>query len=349
MKKLTLSALLAATLVSASDYNYEISPMVGYALPNNGQELKNHGVYGVEAQYNGLDSAIKPELSVLYSDADYEQNAGDVNIFRTAINGVYDLSSSNGITPFIKAGLGYETMSNHALDNHNSAFADVGAGVKVALAKQIALKLEAIDMVKFNDFNWDNNLLFMAGLNFAFGEKAQPAAPAVVAPAVVAAVVAAPKPTPVIPVVAPAAVCPVDSDKDGIFDPQDKCPNTPEGFKVDADGCPLTATLKINFETNSDKIKLNGDREVHQFADFLKDSPAYKANIVGYTDSVGTDAYNQKLSLKRANATKEILLKDGVAADRLTAEGKGEANPIASNATEEGRALNRRVEAELIK
>jgi OOP family OmpA-OmpF porin len=71
MKKLALSALLAATLISASDYNYEVSPMVGYAFPSDGQELKDHGVYGAEMQYNGFESAIKPELSLLYSNPDF--------------------------------------------------------------------------------------------------------------------------------------------------------------------------------------------------------------------------------------------------------------------------------------
>ncbi|MFY9142825.1 OmpA family protein [Sulfuricurvum sp.] len=348
MKKLAFSALLAATLLGASDYNYEISPMVGYAFPN-AQDLKDHGVYGAEMQFNNFDSVIKPELSVLFSNADYENGAGDTDIFRTAINGVYELGKSNNITPFVKAGLGYETMSNHQYDNHNSAFADAGAGVKVGITDQIALKLEAIEMLKFNNFNWDNNLLLMAGLNFAFGEKAQPEAP-VAAPAPVpepvAAPVAAPAPKPAPKVVVAA---PIDSDGDGVFDPQDKCPNTPKGFKVDVDGCPLKATLQLNFATDSNKVDAEGEAKVAEFASFLNESPAYKANIVGHTDSTGSDKYNQKLSEKRAETVKTMLIKDGVAAERLTSEGMGEKMPVASNKTKEGRAENRRIEVELCK
>lgn len=348
MKKLAFSALLAATLLGASEYNYEISPMAGYAFPN-AQDLKDHGVYGAEMQFNNLDSVIKPELSVLFSNADYQNGAGDTDIFRSALNGVYELGKSNNITPFIKAGLGYETMSNHQYDNHNSAFADAGAGVKVGITDQIALKLEAIEMLKFNNFNWDNNLLLMAGLNFAFGEKAQPEAP-VAAPA--------PKPEPVVaPVAAPApkpapkavVAAPIDSDGDGVFDPQDKCPNTPKGFKVDVDGCPLKATLQLNFASDSNKVDAEGEAKVAEFASFLNESPAYKANIVGHTDSTASDAYNQKLSEKRAATVKTMLIKDGVASERLTSEGMGEKMPVASNKTKAGRAENRRIEVELCK
>ena len=66
--------------------------------------------------------------------------------------------------------------------------------------------------------------------------------------------------------------------------------------------------------------------------------------VDGYTDSVGTDKYNQGLSERRANAVMSHLVDRGVSASRLTATGYGESNPVASNDTAEGRALNRRVE-----
>lgn len=81
-----------------------------------------------------------------------------------------------------------------------------------------------------------------------------------------------------------------------------------------------------------------------EIADALKNEPALKAEIHGHTDSVGTNAYNQTLSVKRANAVLTYLTKKGVAASRLTAIGFGETKPEASNKTKEGRAQNRRVE-----
>jgi OmpA-OmpF porin, OOP family len=369
MKKIALSALLAATLVSASDYNYEITPMAGYVYPS-GQRLNNHTAFGGEFQYNAVDSLLKPELSAIWSNADYEyKKPHATDIWRTAINGVYDYKTSNHITPFAKAGLGYEQINDrgNGIDNlnHNGAFADVGAGVKMGITDQIALKLEAIEMLKFNHFDWDNSLLLMAGLNFAFDKKAAPVIPVPVVtpePVVVPAPVVVPKPEPVVvpapkpvvipaPVVVPApkpvVVAPIDSDKDGVFDPKDKCPGTPSGFKVDADGCPLSATLHLKFATNSNTIDADGTAKIAAFSTFLKESPAYKASITGHTDSSASDAYNQKLSEKRAEMIKSMLVKDGVEADRLTASGKGESQPVATNKTKEGRAENRRIEVEL--
>ena len=68
----------------------------------------------------------------------------------------------------------------------------------------------------------------------------------------------------------------------------------------------------------------------------------------GHTDSVGTDAYNQGLSVRRANTVKAYLVSKGVAAERVLVEGKGETQPVASNATKDGRAQNRRVVVEVV-
>ena len=69
---------------------------------------------------------------------------------------------------------------------------------------------------------------------------------------------------------------------------------------------------------------------------------------VGHTDSVGTDAYNQRLSVRRADAVKDYLVSKGVEKNRVYTEGKGEKQPIADNKTAEGRAKNRRVEIEVV-
>ena len=69
---------------------------------------------------------------------------------------------------------------------------------------------------------------------------------------------------------------------------------------------------------------------------------------VGHTDSVGSDAYNQKLSVKRAEAVKAYLVTKGIEKNRVYTEGKGEKQPVADNKTSEGRAKNRRVEIEVV-
>jgi OOP family OmpA-OmpF porin len=75
---------------------------------------------------------------------------------------------------------------------------------------------------------------------------------------------------------------------------------------------------------------------------FLKEHGDAMVEIDGYTDSIGSDAYNQKLSERRANAVKAYLVSQGIAASRITAKGFGKSQPVADNATEAGRAANRR-------
>lgn len=267
------------------------------------------------------------------------------------------MPTESSVTPFVKAGLGYEWYTNTHPSDYDGLLLDAGLGMKAEITKQIALKLEALYMYKMNNNGVDgsngevHNVAALAGLTFSFDAKEAPVVAAVAAPVVAAVAAPEPKPEPK-PVVVPApqpakAAAPVDSDKDGVFDPQDKCPDTPAGFKVDADGCPVKATLHLNFATNSNKVDAAGTAKVAAFASFLKDSSAYKASIVGHTDSTASDVYNQKLSEKRAEMVKEMLIKDGVDASRLSASGKGESQPVASNKTKQGRAENRRIEVEL--
>ena len=79
----------------------------------------------------------------------------------------------------------------------------------------------------------------------------------------------------------------------------------------------------------------------------MKENPNQTAIISGHTDSTGDANYNEKLSQRRADAVKEAIIQEGVEAERLQSKGYGETRPIADNATKEGRAQNRRVEAEI--
>lgn len=140
--------------------------------------------------------------------------------------------------------------------------------------------------------------------------------------------------------------CPLDSDGDGVPDYLDKCPGTPKGIIVDDKGCELKLTLRINFDSDKSDIKPEFKDEVAKAAAFVREnSQAPFILLVGHTDSQGSDEYNQKLSERRAEAVRQALIKDhGLDADKLKARGYGEAQPIADNATAEGRYENRRVE-----
>lgn len=111
---------------------------------------------------------------------------------------------------------------------------------------------------------------------------------------------------------------------------------------------------KVTFEADTffdfDKsvLKPAGKAKLEDLVSKLKGTDIEVVVATGHTDWTGTDAYNLKLSMRRANAVKAFLVSKGVPADRVFTEGKGESKPVASNRTSEGRAKNRRVEVEVV-
>lgn len=105
----------------------------------------------------------------------------------------------------------------------------------------------------------------------------------------------------------------------------------------------LTFDNEVTFDVNQSYVKSSFKASLNKVADVMAKYDS-KGLVVGHTDSTGSESYNQVLSEKRANSVKDYLVTNGVAAYRLSAEGKGEFEPRESNATEAGRALNRRVE-----
>jgi OOP family OmpA-OmpF porin len=140
--------------------------------------------------------------------------------------------------------------------------------------------------------------------------------------------------------------CPLDSDGDGVPDYLDKCPDTPQGAKVDKDGClvKVSISLAIQFDTGKAVIKPQYEEQIKKVADFMTAHPETTAVIEGFTDNVGKEATNKRLSQKRAESVKTDLVKKyGIAAGRLHVKGFGSAQPVADNATAEGREKNRRI------
>lgn len=146
--------------------------------------------------------------------------------------------------------------------------------------------------------------------------------------------------------------CRLDSDGDSVADYLDKCPGTARGTKVDTQGCPATGAVSIvtniNFDFNSAVVRDDAKPKLDRVIALLKESPNVRVRVVGYTDSTGPAEYNQQLSLRRAESVRDYMASHGVAASRLSVLGKGEADPLVDNATKEGRAVNRRVEFEVV-
>jgi outer membrane protein OmpA-like peptidoglycan-associated protein len=104
--------------------------------------------------------------------------------------------------------------------------------------------------------------------------------------------------------------------------------------------------LDVKFDFDKSVVKEESYGDIKAVADFLKQYPQTTTVVEGHTDSVGTDKYNQGLSERRANAVRDVLVNQyGIDGSRINAVGYGESKPVADNKTDDGRAINRRVEA----
>ncbi|MET3459195.1 MULTISPECIES: OmpA family protein [Pseudomonas] len=154
-----------------------------------------------------------------------------------------------------------------------------------------------------------------------------------------------------------------DEDGDGVPDSRDKCPGTPKGVQVDADGCPPPAPVPmveeavvvkeetivirdVHFEFNKATLTPADKDVLSTVATRLKqETSTAQLSVTGHTDSVGSDAYNKKLSQKRADSVVQYLVQNGVPrASFVSVSGAGESQPVADNKTADGRAMNRRTE-----
>jgi len=141
--------------------------------------------------------------------------------------------------------------------------------------------------------------------------------------------------------------CELDSDGDGVVNSMDKCPDTASGVPVDQKGCELEPEYKlegVTFEFDSATISTASTAKLNEAATILKRKTGLKVEVAGHTDSKGNDNYNMGLSERRAQAVADYLIAHGVNGSNLTIMGYGETQPVADNATDAGRAANRRVE-----
>lgn len=228
--------------------------------------------------------------------------------------------------------------------------AQAGVGTQMALGKSTDLRLELAYRYDMDDKTQpykDNygDYMLSVGLVSRFGEPP------------------APPPAPVAPPPPKPDCSTLDDDNDGVNNCEDKCPNTEAGTIVGPDGCakPVVIDLRgVNFKFDRPRpgesdiastLQKPTDDSVailDQAVDTLQRYPAVKVELDGHTDSIGTEAYNQKLSERRAQIVYDYLTSHGIDADRIVAtNGFGETQPIATNKTSEGRARNRRTELQV--
>ena len=110
----------------------------------------------------------------------------------------------------------------------------------------------------------------------------------------------------------------------------------------------ITYSAEALFDFDKSVLKPEGRRILDELVEKVQGINLEVMVAIGHTDSIGTEAYNQRLSERRANAVKAYLVSKGIESDRVATEGKGELQPVASNKTKAGRAQNRRVEIEVV-
>ncbi|REL26769.1 OmpA family protein [Thalassotalea euphylliae] len=217
--------------------------------------------------------------------------------------------------------------------------ANIGMGYRHYFTNRFAGFIEGKGHYQFEDYHTDFNATI--GLMYFFGENKarKPLAPAPKTQVVKAAPVQT----------APQAK---DADKDGVIDSLDQCPGTPATHMVDVKGCTLfsekmrSIEVQVNFDNNSDVIKPAFYDEVEKLANFMKQYEAVNLTIEGHSSSVGAAAYNQTLSMKRAQAVVDMLVSEyGVDSARLTAVGYGEERLLNRENNAAAHAQNRRIMA----
>jgi OmpA-OmpF porin, OOP family len=359
-----LMAMVTSAQAEVKAGSVSVTPFFGgYIFESNEEDIDDTWTAGGRVGYNFTDHlGVEATFNYIFTEGNmnWKVMGDDIRISGLGVEALYHFFPDGNIVPFVAVGLGgmhYDFESKSGTTD--KLFADYGAGLKLFLpeevanvffADDIALRFDVRHVIPFDEdspHDRYNNLMYTAGINFAFGGKGKKC---------------------------------IDSDGDGVCDKRDKCADTPAGCKVDENGCshncpapevktepvPVTptapapapapapvkekVTITLNVEFNNAKAIVNEKyyEDIKRVADFMKQYPTSTAVIEGHTDNVGNDAYNKTLSEKRANSVRQYIIdKFGIEASRLTAVGYGKTRPIAGNDTEEGRHKNRRVEAVL--
>ena len=330
---------LAATAAHAADETgkWYVTPQAGYLWADSDRFVDDDLYYGF-----GIGKHLSPEWSLelngVGGNYDAETGSGDLDITAFSIDALRVFARASRVSPFLSIGVGYIEDKPNVGPDFGSALAQAGAGLLIDVAENSSgsflfqLRPEVKARWDFIDERPNDHFVdYLAGIGFQFAWGSPRPAPA---------------PAAAVPTPPPPPPEPKDSDGDGVLDPADQCPDTPRGAAVDALGCPRkgSVTLKgVNFEFNSARLTGESRPILDEVAADLEKHPRLKVELEGHTDSVGADAYNLKLSQQRADAVREYLISQGVAATQLTARGFGESRPLANNNTADGRAENRRV------
>jgi len=364
-KKLLCAALLGglslAQVASAQDFDdrWYLTGSTGFNIQDNQRGTRNAPFVAL-----GLGKFINPNWSIdgeLNYQNPHNDDNQDLNWSQYGIS--FDarrhfIAEGRNWNPYVLMGLGYQRHEEEfdAFPNPNSPgqreggdiAGKVGVGLqgdlgRVGIRTELAYRIDADndsvgafindDIPQDDGEDWFGDVLASVGVIIPLGpEPMAPVGPAPVAP----------------------NCADMDDDGDGVNNCDDKCPGSQAGQTIGPDGCPVPVSIDlkgVNFDFDKSTLRPDAVAILNEAAEILKRYPELKVEVAGHTDSVGSDAYNQGLSERRARAVYDYLTSNGVDASRLAGpNGYGESRPIAPNTNEdgsdnpEGRARNRRTE-----
>jgi OOP family OmpA-OmpF porin len=354
------SLFLSASLALADEPGDKYIAIMGSGIAADSERLVDDGLAGAEVVIGRALSQhwnVEGAFGFLNLSGDNDKGGIDQDQLYLNVN-LLNIYNRNGrFKPYLLGGIGYVKTTAYSQPDRDNFQANLGGGALIPIFNdRTHFRAELLARWEDDDISFTDIILNM-GVSFQFGDKPEPAPAPVVVPVVVEdedndgvpdSIDRCPG-TPAGELVDEYG-CTLDSDGDGVPDEIDKCWDTPPNTEVDETGCPIVVVPEIielpgvNFRTNSDMLLDGANTALNEAAQILLDNPALVVEVAGHTDSDGDETYNASLSLGRALAVRDYLIGVGIDPARVTARGYGESEPIADNATAEGRAQNRRVE-----
>lgn len=319
--------------------SFEINPFAGGYFFGGGQNLKDRPVYGLKLGYNftkncGIEGSLE-YVSSRIKDANTTSTSTsrppfvspDNSVKNTLyhIDAIYHFNPENKLNPFLVAGIGGAHFNPSSTGSISKFLANFGVGAKYWLSETTALRADVRDIITFDKTY--HNAEATVGIVFAFGGKAN----------------AAPKPEPTAEV-----------------KPEIK-PMPEARVEPKVESAPVTKTEKVivledvHFDFDKATLTKEAKNILKKDIQILKENPGVRVRIEGHSCAHGAELYNLRLSERRANAVKELLVKEGnIAADRLSTIAYGETRlarpekPTPKNKDSEEAKANRRVHFEVI-
>ncbi len=330
-----LGLMASGTAVANDNFDdrWYVSGTLGNVWADNDRGIRDHALYAV-----GLGKYINADWSL---ELNYSQDKGKFgNLPISWLNRELNLTSRHFFTdnetwrPYLSWGAGAlrhraGRLSGNDIDGTNLALR-VGGGLQAKISDRVNMRTELAYRYDMNDKtvldeNGFGDLIASVGVTVALGRAAPPPPP----PAPPAQPPASPPPSP-----------PVQAE-------EPPCPPARPGQIVGPDGCPIDVVIDlrgVNFDFDRSTLRPESISTLDEAVKILKQYDVIRVEVAGHTCNIGSADYNQGLSERRARVVFDYLVNNGIASDRLNWTGYGLSQPIATNATREGREENRRTE-----